>query len=80
MAQTERAAPAPKPSTGHRIGAVACLIVAVAAVVGSVFLFGSGFVGPAPILLAGAGGLITLAVSLWRGPRPGSRNRAYPRA
>jgi hypothetical protein len=72
--------PRPRPSTGHRVGAVACFVLAVAAVVGSVFLFGSGFVGPAPVLLAGAGGLLTLAVSLWRGPRSDSRNRAYPGA
>jgi hypothetical protein len=64
----------------HRIAAVGCLVLAVAAVVGSIFLFGSGFVGPAPVLLAGAGGLLTLGLSLWRGPRPGSRNRAYPGA
>jgi hypothetical protein len=79
VADTEAPA-ASRPSTGHRVGAVACFVLAVAAVVGSVFLFGSGFVGPAPVLLAGAGGLLTLAVSLWRGPRPGSRNRAYPGA
>jgi hypothetical protein len=72
--------PRPRPSTAHRVGAVACLLLAVAAIVGSVNLIGSGFVGPAPVLLAGAGGLLTLAVSLWRGPRPGSRNQAYPRA
>jgi hypothetical protein len=72
--------PRPRPSTGHRVAAVACVVLAVAAVVGSLSLIGSGFVGPAPVLLAGAGGLLTLAVSLWRGPRPGSRNRAYPRA
>jgi hypothetical protein len=79
VADTDAAARS-RPSTGHRIGAVGCLILAVAAVVGSVFLFGSGFVGPAPVLLAGAGGLLTLAVSLWRGPRSDSRNRAYPGA
>jgi hypothetical protein len=76
MADTARS----RPSTGHRVGAVGCAVLAVAAVVGSVNLIGSGFVGPAPVLLAGAGGLLTLAVSLWRGPRPGSRHRAYPRA
>jgi hypothetical protein len=72
--------PRTTPSAAHRVGAVACFVFAVAAVVGSVFLFGSGFVGPAPVLLAGAGGLLTLGFSLWRGPRADSRNRAYPGA
>jgi hypothetical protein len=80
MAEVQPPAARTTPSLGHRVGAVACFVLALAAVVGSVFLFGSGFVGPAPVLLAGAGGLLTLGFSLWRGPRPDSRNRAYPGA
>jgi hypothetical protein len=72
--------PGPRTSIGHRVGAVACIVLAVAAIVGSVFLFGNGFAGLGPVLLAGAGGLLTLSVSLWRGPRSDSRNRTYPGA
>jgi hypothetical protein len=80
MAGVQPPAPRTTRSARHRVGAVACVVLAVAAVVGSVFLFGSGFVGPAPVLLAGAGGLLTLGFSLWRGPRTDGRNRAYPGA
>jgi hypothetical protein len=80
MAGVDPPAPRTTPSAGHRLGAVACFVLAVAAVVGSVNLIGSGFVGPAPVLLAGAGGLLSLGFSLWRGPRSEGRNRAYPGA
>jgi hypothetical protein len=57
---------------------VGCFLGAIAAVVGSVLLFGNGFAGPAPIALAGGGGLIAAGTALWRPPgsRP-SRGR-YP--
>jgi hypothetical protein len=45
-----------------------------------VLLFGNGFVGPAPIALAGAGGLIAAGAALWR-PPPTDRGRGrYPDA
>jgi hypothetical protein len=57
---------------------LACFAAAIAAIVGAVLLFGNGFAGPAPIALAGAGGLIAAGAALWRPPgsRPG-RGR-YP--
>jgi hypothetical protein len=58
--------------------AVGCFLLAIAAIAGAVLLFGNGFAGPAPIALAGAGGLIAAGAALWRPPstRPG-RGR-YP--
>jgi hypothetical protein len=60
----------------RRLFAVLALLAAIGAVVGAVALFSTGFVGPAPILLAGAGGLLAASAALWRPPRP---SRAYPR-
>jgi hypothetical protein len=51
-------------------------VLAAAAIAGSVALFGTGFVGPAPVALAAAGGLIVAGTSLWRPPRPGRQR--YP--
>jgi hypothetical protein len=51
-------------------------LLAVAAIVGAVVLFGNGFVGPAPLALGAAGGLIVAAVTLWRPPQAGPRS--YP--
>jgi hypothetical protein len=51
--------------------AVGCFLAAAAAIVGAIVLFGDGFAGPAPIALAGAGGLIVAGGSLWK--PPGSR-------
>jgi hypothetical protein len=52
-----------------------CFVAAAAALVGSIALFSSGFAGPAPVALAGAGGLIAAGVTLWRPAQP---SRAYP--
>jgi hypothetical protein len=54
-----------------------CFALAIAATVGAVALFSNGFAGPAPIALAGAGGLIGAGVALWRPPSPNRRGR-YP--
>jgi hypothetical protein len=57
---------------------VGCFVLAAAAIVAAVFLFGNGFAGPAPIALAGAGGLIAGGTTLWR-PSAASRGRGrYP--
>jgi hypothetical protein len=56
---------------------VACFVLALIAVIGAVLLFGNGFAGPAPIALAGAGGLIAAGASLWRPPSTNRRGR-YP--
>jgi hypothetical protein len=58
--------------------ALGCFIAAVVAIVGAVLLFNTGFAGPAPIALAGAGGLIAAGAALWKpaGSRAG-RGR-YP--
>jgi hypothetical protein len=58
---------------------VGCFALAVAAIVGAVLLFGNGFAGPAPIALAGAGGLIAAGATLWRPASPMNRRRSYPR-
>jgi hypothetical protein len=42
--------------------------LAVGAIVAAVALFDNGFLGPAPLVLAAAGGLIVGGVSLWRPP------------
>jgi hypothetical protein len=47
------------------------------AIVGAVLLFSTGFAGPAPIVLAAAGGLIAAGAALWRPPRDGYRGH-YP--
>jgi hypothetical protein len=52
------------------LSAFGCLLLAVAAIVGAVILFGDGFAGPAPIALAAAGGFIAAAAALWRPPPP----------
>jgi hypothetical protein len=65
--------------TARRLGAAGSFLGAVVLVVGAVALLGTGFAGPAPVLLAGAGGLVVMAVTLWRPPRPGRRMQAYPR-
>jgi hypothetical protein len=52
--------------------AYVCFALALVAIVGSVVLFSSGFAGPAPIALAGAGGLIAAGAALWRPPADGS--------
>jgi len=57
--------------------AVGCFTLAVVAIVGAVLLFGNGFAGPAPIALAGAGGLIAGGTALWRPPSENRRGR-YP--
>lgn len=50
-----------------RFAAVAgCLLAAVACLVGALAISGSGFAGPAPILLAGCGGCIAAAAALLR--------------
>jgi hypothetical protein len=59
---------------------VGCFILAAGAIVGAVLLFGNGFAGPAPIALAGAGGLIVAGSSLWRPPPATGRRGPYPRA
>jgi hypothetical protein len=51
-------------------------MLAAGAVAGGIALFGTGFVGPAPVALAAAGGLIVAGTSLWR-PPTASRQR-YP--
>jgi hypothetical protein len=58
--------------------ALGCFVLAGAALVGALLLFGSGFVGPAPIALAGAGGLIAAGVSLWRPPAADRNRGRYP--
>jgi hypothetical protein len=55
-----------------------CFVLAGAAIVGSVLLFGNGFVGPAPIALAGAGGLIAAGAALWRPPSLDRGRGRYP--
>jgi hypothetical protein len=55
-----------------------CFLLAAAAIVVAVLLFGNGFAGPAPIALAGAGGLIALGASLWRPPSAGPHRGRYP--
>jgi len=53
-------------------------VLAGAAVVTSIALFGNGFAGPAPIALAAAGGLIAAGAALLR-PSAASRGRGrYP--
>jgi hypothetical protein len=59
----------------RRLSAVCCFLLAGAAIAGGVALFGTGFVGPAPVALAAAGGLIAAGVTLWRPPAP---RRSYP--
>jgi hypothetical protein len=54
-----------------------CFALALVAIVGAVLLFSTGFAGPAPIVLAGAGGLIAAGAALWRPPRNGYRGH-YP--
>jgi hypothetical protein len=54
-----------------------CFALALLAIVGAVLLFSTGFAGPAPIALAGAGGLIAAGAALWRPPGDGHRGR-YP--
>jgi hypothetical protein len=55
-----------------------CFVLSAAAIVTAVVLFGTGFAGPAPIALAGAGGLIAAGVALWR-PSAADRGRGrYP--
>ncbi|HVW81410.1 MAG TPA: hypothetical protein VHB69_10800 [Mycobacteriales bacterium] len=51
-------------------------MLAAAAIAGSIALFGTGFVGPAPVALAAAGGFLVAGTSLWRPPNP-ARQR-YP--
>jgi hypothetical protein len=41
-------------------------LIAAAAIVGAVALFGNGLAGPAPLALAGAGGFIAWGAALWR--------------
>jgi hypothetical protein len=55
-----------------------CFVLAGAAIVGAVLLFGNGFAGPAPIALAGAGGLIAAGASLCRPPSAGRGRGRYP--
>jgi hypothetical protein len=57
--------------------AVGCFVLAIAAIIGAVLLFGNGFAGPAPIALAAAGGLIAAGAALWR-PPPTNRRGRYP--
>jgi hypothetical protein len=59
----------------RRLSAVCCFVAAAGAIVASVALFSTGFVGPAPIGLAGAGGLIAAGFALWRPAQP---SRADP--
>jgi hypothetical protein len=54
---------------------VCCFVLAAGALAGGIALFGTGFVGPAPIALAGSGGLIAAGVSLWR---PATPRKHYP--
>jgi hypothetical protein len=58
---------------------VACFIAAAAAIVGAVLLFDTGFAGPAPLALGGAGALIAGGVTLWRGGGPKPGRGPYPR-
>jgi hypothetical protein len=58
------------------LSAFGCGLLAIAATVGAVLLFGNGFVGPAPLALGAAGGLIAAAVTLWR--PPSIRAHSYP--
>jgi hypothetical protein len=55
---------------------LACFLAAAAAVIVAVLLFSNGDAGPAPVALAGAGGLIVLGVTRWRPARP--RSGPYP--
>jgi hypothetical protein len=57
---------------------VACFVLAGAAIVTAVALFGNGFAGPAPIALAGAGGLIAAGIALWRPPAAERGRGRYP--
>ncbi|HWA67014.1 MAG TPA: hypothetical protein VG899_11670 [Mycobacteriales bacterium] len=56
-----------------------CFVLAAAAIAGGLALFGTGFVGPAPIALAAGGGLIVAGTSLWRPPSPGRQRYPDPR-
>jgi hypothetical protein len=62
----------------RRLCAVLLFVLAVAAIVGAVTLFGTGFAGPAPLLLGGAGGLIVAGSSLWRPSADRSGRGRYP--
>jgi hypothetical protein len=60
--------------------AAACFLAAAAAILGAVLLFDTGFAGPAPIALGGAGALIAAGVTLWRGGSSKPGRGAYPRS
>jgi hypothetical protein len=53
-------------------------VLAIAAIVLAVYLFGNGFAGPAPIALVTAGGLITAGAALWRPPAADRGRGRYP--
>ncbi|HTW21409.1 MAG TPA: hypothetical protein VME70_14495 [Mycobacteriales bacterium] len=60
------------------MSSLACFVLAGAAIIAAIALFGTGFAGPAPIALAAAGGLIAAGVALWR-PSAADRGRGrYP--
>lgn len=46
--------------------AAGCLLAAVACLVGALAVAGTGFAGPAPVLLAGCGGCIAAAAAVLR--------------
>jgi hypothetical protein len=62
----------------RRLSAVGCFVLAAAAIVGAVALFGNGFAGPAPIALVAAGGLIAAGAALWRPPGSSRGRGRYP--
>jgi hypothetical protein len=62
----------------RRLCALGCFLAAGAAIAGAIALFNTGFVGPAPLALGGAGGLIAAGVAIWRGPDRRAGRGRYP--
>jgi hypothetical protein len=58
--------------------ALACFLGAGSAIVGAIFLFGTGFAGPAPLALGAAGGLIAAGAALWKPAGARSNRGRYP--